>query len=84
MYAPYDTNGAVSSIRSMICSCAVHHARDTARRERDALLHDVRLGQRAAIAASHVGVVDRPAEHDALPAVVVVRLEHEPLAVAHA
>src|SRR4051812_25685867 len=60
---------------------AVDEARVRLDRQRDALLHDVRLGERRRNGTLPLAIADLPAEDDALAAVFVVGLEDEALAI---
>src|SRR3989441_6255478 len=53
----------------------VHQARERLARDRNPLLHDVRLGQRCTHRTLPRRVVHFPAEHNALPPLLIIRLE---------
>src|SRR6476646_2573609 len=59
----------------------VDEARIRLARQRDALLHDIWLGQRGADCLLPTLLADLPSEDDPLAAVLVVRLQHQLLAM---
>src|SRR2546422_976743 len=59
----------------------VHQARERLAWDRNPLLHDGRLGQRCTHRTLPRRVVHLPAEHNALPAVLIIRLEYQAIAL---